>query len=358
VKCARSVVRRLFPWTAFALAWAWLPAAWADGPSVLPRAAAPPAASASSVPPSASVTPTTVSSPLEPAPLPLGDVLTGEAKSDYEAGRALFGKQEYAGALEKFESAARASRDPRLWWNAAACEAAMTHYASAGRLMKRYLDSRSPVISPNAAQEARDFLDETEHRTANLDVTSNEPDAIVFIDDEPIAAAAWPSGFRVDPGTRHVRVTKRGFSDYALTLVVASTADVRVDAVLRPSANTGRLVVRAGARDAIAIDGTLVGVQSWSGPLAAGPHRIRLTGPDSVPFESNVTVEDDQTRSVDVTLPPARHAAGLPAWLWIAGSTALAAGAIAAGYFLFKTDESPAGSPIDGSLGTARAPLR
>jgi hypothetical protein len=333
---AASLIRRSIPWTVL-LATACLgPVARAQEGARVPSASA-----------------------RAPAVPSLGDVLVGDAKHDYEAGKALYDGGDYAGALAKFESAARASGDPRLWWDAAACEAGMQHYARASRLMKRYLDSRSPLVGPDAAQTARGFLEETESRTARLDVASNEADAVVFIDDEPVGAAASPSGFRVDTGEHRVRVSKAGFSDYAATLAVASTADVLVTATLHPVVAPveprARLAVRAGRRDAIEVDGQLVGLQAWTGLLPVGPHRVRVLAQDSLPFESDVTLGDDESRTMDVTLRPAHRAAGIPAWVWIAGSTVLAAGAITAGYFLFKP-ESEAASPMGGSLGMAQVP--
>jgi hypothetical protein len=291
----------------------------------------------------------------ESAPPSLAEVLVGDAKSDYESGRTLYRAGDYAGALARFRSAARASQDPRLWWDEAACEAALAHYANAGRLMRRYLDSHSPLISPAAAEKAQDFLGETESRTARIDV-ANEPDAEVSIDDEPVGPIPSPSNVRVDLGVHRVRLTKPGFADATVIVMVSTTADIHVTTILVPLVRSGRLVVRAGTRDAIAIDGKLVGAQAWTGGLPVGLYQLRVTGADSIPYEVQVTIEEGQTRSIDVTLRPARHAA-VPPWFWIAGGTVLALGAVTAGYFLLRSPEST-NKPIDGSLGTAALPLR
>jgi hypothetical protein len=307
--------------------------------------------------------------PVAGAPAPLAETLTGDAKQDYEAGKHLYESGDYAGALSKFQSAAQASGDPRLFWDAAVCQRAMNHYAGAIALVHRYLDSHSPLIAPEATRKAQDFLGAAEARTARLDVQSSEPGALVSVDGEAQGAVPLAADARIDLGTHRLTVSKDGFVDYATPLTVETTADVHVTAVLAPMASSvalsvapsspspeGRLVVRAGSRDTIAVDGTPLGVGTWTGTLAPGPHSVRVTEPDSIPSESEVVVEEHQTRSVDVALRPARHAARVPMWLWVAGSAVLAAGAVTAGYFIFKPSEPAAANPTMGSIGTATLP--
>jgi hypothetical protein len=158
-------------------------------------------------------------------------------------------------------------------------------------------------------------------------------------------------------GTHTLMVNKEGFAAYSTTLTVVSSADIHLTAVLVPIAHPeGRLAVHAGNKDTIAVDGSPVGVGAWTGVLPPGPHSVRVTEPDSSPFESEVVIEEHQTRSIDVTLRPARRAGGLPAWAWIAGGTVLAAGAITAGYFAFKPSEPQAATLIQPSIYTVHLP--
>lgn len=303
--------------------------------------------------------------PAADATPPLSETLSGDAKQDYEAGRRLYKDGDYAGALTKFQSAAGASGDPRLFWDAAVCERAMQHYARAIALVHRYLDSHSPLIGAEATRKAEDFLTAAGERTARLDVESSELGAVVSVDGEPQGATPLTADARIDMGSHRVTVTKDGFVEYATTLTVETTADVHVSAVLAPMAATvalsvapsaasplGRLVVRAGSRDTIAVDGAPVGVGTWTGALAQGSHSVRVTEPESLPFESEVVVEENQTRSVDVTLRPARHGPRVPVWLWVAGGAVLAAGAVTAGYFIFKPSEPGAAPATQGSIYT------
>src|SRR5262249_29738922 len=59
----------------------------------------------------------------------LGESLSGLAKGEYAAGRALFDDGDFANARVKFQSALDLSNDPRLLWNIGACERGLHHYA-------------------------------------------------------------------------------------------------------------------------------------------------------------------------------------------------------------------------------------
>ncbi len=291
-------------------------------------------------------------------PPALADALTGDAKEAYDAGRRLYESGDYPGALAKFQSASQASGDPRLLWNAAVCERAMQHYARAVALVHRYIDSHSHLITPEAERDARDFLAAAETRTAPLDVQASEPGALVTVDGDPQGSTPLAADTRVDLGTHRVTVTKDGFAEYGTTLTVVTSEPVHLAATLTPIAPPeGRLAVRAGPADTIAVDGTPLGIGAWTGPLPVGPHIVRVTEAGSMPFETEVVVGAHETRSVDVTLRPVRRPAGLPAWAWVAGGVVLAAGAVTAGYFVFKTSEPTTGAPpISGGIDTVHFP--
>jgi hypothetical protein len=330
-------------------------------PSVVPSSALPAAMSSSIAAP---VTP--VASPIA-APPPISEILFGDAKRDYDAGRLLYDSGDFLGARLKFDIAFEKAHDPRLLWNAAACERRLRHYAKAVVLVHRYLDSHSPLITPEAARTARSFLDAAEPLTARLDVRANEPDATVVVDDEPVGTVPLAPQVRVDLGTHRVVVKKHDFHDYEQTVTVLGSADVRVTAVLQPMEHEGRVVIRAGARNAIAVDGVVVGGGTWQGLLPSGPHSLRVT-PTGLstnywrPFESQFTVVDDQTRVVDVNIidvlsqpskvEVAPRKKGIPAWAWIVGSIVVAAGASVVGYFIYKSTEPQPVGAIPGTIAT------
>jgi hypothetical protein len=53
------------------------------------------------------------------------------------------------------------------------------------------------------------------------------------------------------------------------------------------------------------------------------------------PYQTEVLLQDDDTRNVEVTLIPEKGG-GLPAWAWIVGGVVVAGGLGTGAYFLFQ----------------------
>lgn len=294
-----------------------------------------------------------------PAPeRPLAETLTGEAKRDYEAALLLHKSGDFAGAEQRFSSAYAAAGDVRLLWNAAACEQSLRHYSRAITLVRRYLSSRSPLITDDAERDARAFLEAAIPLTARLVVTGEPPGSSAYLDGEPLGVLPLDMETRVDFGRHRLVVRKARFVDDVQTFTVTSSADIEVAAKLRAVVHEGRLVVRAGKGDAITLDGRFRALGSFDGALPSGKHRLRVAAAGTRPFETSVLIEDDRTRALDVTLAPAPVAFGLPAWAWIAGGAAVLAGAGAATYFVTRSPASDGDGLPNGSAGKVQLPLR
>lgn len=280
------------------------------------------------------------------APKPVAESLIGDAKRDYDAARLLFDSGDFQGALLKFENAHRLSGDPRLLWNQAVCAKNLRRYARAIQLVERYLDTKSPLVTAEAAEAGRAFLEAALPLTAKLTVHSNVPGATVYLDDQLLGKLPLDPNLRVDLGMHSLRIEKFDHVSHDETLTVTDSTDIVVRAELRRILHQGTLAVQAGSGNTIAVNGSVVGVGHWQGTLPSGRHRLRVTAPNARPYETEVLVVDDQTRSVNVTLEPARG--GVPAWLWISGGILLASGLGVAGYYLFKPENE---EPRRGSLG-------
>jgi hypothetical protein len=295
--------------------------------------------------------------PVEPT-RPLGETLTGQAKSDYEAALLLHKSGDFAGAGRRFSNAYEATRDVRLLWNAAVCEQGLRHYSRAIALVRRYLSSHSPLITEEAERNARAFLDAALPLTARLIIEANEPGGRVYLDDELLGGLPLDAETRVDFGTHRLVVRKPGFVDDVRALTVLSSADVLVAMKLKAVVHQGRLVVRARKGDAIALDGRFRALSTFDGVLPSGKHRLRVTAAGSEPFEANVLVEDDRTRALDVTLTASPVAFGIPTWAWLAGGAALLGGAGTAAYFIARSPDSGGEALPSGSAGKVQLPLR
>ncbi len=120
-----------------------------------------------------------------------------------------------------------------------------------------------------------------------------------------------------------------------------------LDVPLEKDVHHGRLQVVAGADDIIMLDGKAVGRERWEGSVGSGGHTLRVTAPTMAPYQSEVVIQDDNVRRVDVTLSPQVRTDTTRTVLWIVGGALLAAGSAVGGYFLFKPTTS---APVVGSL--------
>ncbi len=277
---------------------------------------------------------------------PLAQSLQGDAKRDYDLGRLLYDNGDFQGALLRFQNARQASGDARLLWNAAVCEKALRHYAKAAALMREFLNANPADTSESTRLRAREFALAAESLSAPLEVTSNVRGAVVSVDSDRPGPTPLPVGARIDWGSHQILVKKPGYIEYAQTVNVAGPGVVRVAAVLRPVVHEGRIIVRAGSSQTIAIDGRTIAWGSWEGALSSGRHSLRVAGEGFVPLQRQILVMDAQTQGFDITLEHAGHGA-LPTWVWLVGGSVLAAGAATAGYFIFKPDSGHVASPGD-----------
>jgi hypothetical protein len=335
--------------------------------SAFAQKAAPPAkggaagtAAAVSASPAASAAPSATTPPAPPAPPSLSETLTGTAKADYEAGKLLFGVSDFAAALIKFNAAHDASNDPRLLWNIATCEGKLHHYAKAVGMLRSYLKDGGALLSDQDRNDAAQTISAMEPLTSTMRITVNEAGADVFLDEQPIGKAPIDPVL-VDIGVHKVRVHKDEFSEPTEDVTVnGGASQVLVDLKLHPIVHEGHVTITAGPKDSISIDGQVMAVGSWSGVLHSGGHTLRVTAPSMLPYQTEVLVQDDQSREIHVTLNPEPSKGLLPAWAWVAGGVVVAGGLGTGAYFLFKPTskyDGPAGT-LGPGLVQANAPVR
>jgi diacylglycerol kinase family enzyme len=208
--------------------------------------------------------------------------------------------------------------------------------------MRRYLESKSPLITEEARERARAFLEAAEQLTVGLVVTSSVPEAEVSVDGEYLGRTPLgvvPADVRIDPGRHELVVKKTGFVEFRETLTVMGSANHNVRAELKPIVHEGRLIVRAKPGNLIQVDGARVGYGNFDAPLASGTHTLRVSAPEAQPFETKLVVADNRTHTFQINLEPLPKDWGIPTWAWIGGASVLAVGAGVAGYFLLKPEE-------------------
>jgi hypothetical protein len=186
-------------------------------------------------------------------------------------------------------------------------------------------------------------------------VVVDQPGAEVFVDDELVGTSPVDPVV-VDIGARKVRVRKSEFEEFTKEVPVGGAAEVAVDVKLPKIIHEGRLTVRTSTEAAIAIDDKVVGSGTWSGVLPSGGHTLRVTAPKMRPYQTEVFVQDKQSRDLAVTLEP-EPSKGVPSWMWIAGGAVLAGGLGTAGFIIFRPEdkyEGPAGNLQPGVVQASR----
>lgn len=299
--------------------------------------------------------PALAQSPAPPAPL--AESLSGEAKDDYEKGMALWQvNRDPAKAIVKFLSAYDRAKEPRLLFNVALCARDLGQWTRVLTYARRYLAEAGANATEQGRADADVLIRSAAPYVASLTVRVSEPGATVFVDDERAGVTPLAEPLLVDIGKRRLRASKAGFLDQTREVTVTGTGDAPVEITLARDVHEGRVVVVAGAADAIAIDGRAVAAGRWEGVLPSGGHTLRVTAPGMRTYQSEIVVSDNQTRTVTVTLER-EVKPGIPTWVWIAGGGLLATGVAIGGYFLLRPEDK-VGQPVQGTLnpGTIQLP--
>jgi hypothetical protein len=255
---------------------------------------------------------------------PLGESLTGMAKADYAAGRVLFEDGDPASALVKFRSAYESSKDARLLWNMATCEKALRHYSRALALLEQYQTDAAPLLTAQDKEDADRVTEALRALVGQLVVSANEGGATVLVDDQSVGTTPL-APTRVDVGQRKLVVHKTGFKDFTQTFTVAGPGEIKIDANLVREVHEGQLEIHAPEKSSIVLDGRALGHGTWTGKVASGGHTLRVTETGMRTYQTELFVQDGQSRTLDVKLE-SESKGGVPWWVWVAGGAAIVAG--------------------------------
>jgi hypothetical protein len=295
----------------------------------------------------------TAAPPPTPAPAtsvkPLGESLTGEARTKYDIGRILYRDGDYSGALANFRRAYDLSKEPRLLWNMAACEKNLHQYPRVLELVSRYLTEADAILTDDDRAEARAFAAAVTKLVASVKIDVTEPDAEVLVDDEVVGRSPLAAPVIVTYGKHRFRARKSGFIDAAEALEIQEGQSTAVRLEPKREVHGGRLIVSAAAGDAISLDGQRAGERSFDGTVPAGPHVVEVSAPSKKKRTIEIVMRDGETRNLDVEL--VRDSATI--WPWfVAGGVAIA-GAVVGGYFLFRSKDA---APVSGTALTYELP--
>ena len=290
--------------------------------------------------------------PAPPAAPPLSEALTGQAQADYQAARLLYGDGDFAGANLKFKQAFDTSKDVRLLWNMAACEKNLRHYSKVFKLVERYVELGGSVLPESDKRDAADLLDAMKSYVSRVKINVNEVDATITVDDEVLGMSPLMETVLLDMGSRRIRVTKPGFSEYAETLQVQGASELPIAVKLVKVTHEGRIAVSAGGDNLLYLDGKMVGQGHWESTVPSGAHTLRVTAPGMKPYQTEIVLNDKETRTLGVTLEPEATKGGNTALWWVLGGVLVAGAAGSTVYLATRNKDSGGGGTTPPVLGT------
>ena len=226
------------------------------------------------------------------------------------------------------------------------CEKNLRRYSKMLRSIQRYLKETEGKLSAEERARADQIVETVQGFIDELKVTVDQTGAAVIVDGEQVATTPVVSKLTIDVGKRVITVRKEGFIDIVRELTAVGGGVVELNLVMDKDLHRGTLEVVAGASDLIKVDDKAVGRGTWKGSLPSGAHDLKVTSPGMQPFQQEVTIEDNQLRTVNVELTevPADSTATI---LWIVGGVTLAAAGAVTAAFLFSPAENP---PVEGSM--------
>jgi hypothetical protein len=285
-----------------------------------------------------------------PEPPPLAESLTGEAKEAYDAAREAFDQHRYQAALERFRRAHALSGDARLYWNMAVCEKSLGRFTKVVKTIQRYIAESGDKLSDKERERAAAVEAAARQRLRPLRISTKPATSEVWIDGELVGTTPLPIDAAIDPGSHVIAIKRTGFEPVEHAVTVASQPEVTLDVTLQPIVPPGTIDVIAAPGDTIVIDGVLVGVGNYRGPLARGAHTLRVAAAGKKTHQVDVAVEPGTNKRVVVRLERAGlspRAIGL-----IAGGavTVTVATIVTAALLTRKSVEVPVGTMPPGSV--------
>jgi len=231
------------------------------------------------------------------------------AQRAWDAAKQLAGASDYRGALVEFQRAYDLSHNARVLYNIGITEKLLTHYARAVDAWEKELREGATQLTPAEQQELKNAISIVQQFVTTIDVTANEPDAILSIDDYAVGRTPFAGPVRIDVGKRILKLSKDGFTEAVQTVDVAAGARTPVTFRIEPLHKAALVTVTVGGAPSatVYVDGRDVGPAPFKGELSADRHTIEARAAGYLTVGQTVDVHDRQPMALVLTLSPERH---------------------------------------------------
>lgn len=207
-----------------------------------------------------------------------------------------------------------------------------------------FLDATLPNVTvvSNETTRVTMQLDPVERKApVTIDVVGPRA-AAIFVDGRDVGNAPFRGELTAGPHVLEARADEFATARQQVTVVYRQKLALVL--TLSPKRHQGVLRLVAAPEGAtIEIDGKRVGETRWEGPVTSREgHVVTVKRSGFYSFSQEVILDDDQERSLPVTLNPEKT------WIWwTLGAVAVVGAGVAIGYFVFR---QPTPDPVPGTL--------
>lgn len=173
-----------------------------------------------------------------------------------------------------------------------------------------YLVSGVKVYTKKMGIEQIDAVELIGELQATLSISGAPPGSQVFLDGKPVGATAADGSFRASvlPGDHHVRLSARGYQDWAQQATLQPDSTVNLQARMAPKTADLTVVTQPGQAQ-VYLDDEPRGVTSSEGRLllknlSLGAHRLRLSLIGYKEWTQTVELAAGDTKEVEAQLQP------------------------------------------------------
>lgn len=168
------------------------------------------------------------------------------------------------------------------------CENKLRHYTKAREILREYRERGAGKLTPDEIEQL-DALDDTLSKLiTNVQIDVNESGVTLVMDDRQVGTAPFDKPLSVDVGKRIFRFEKPGFKPVTIEQTMVGGSSMTITVKLEKEIHEGKLIVDAGAKDTIILDGKTRGLGHFEGVLASGGYtctRFFATSTPIPPFE-------------------------------------------------------------------------
>jgi PEGA domain len=257
------------------------------------------------------VEPAFAAPPAAPAASPpdVRSQLPEPARKAWDAAKQLAGASDYRGALVEFQRAYELSHNARVLFNVGVTEKLLTHYARAVDAWDKEQSEGAGQLTGGELTELKNAVAIVQQFVTTIDVTANEADATLSIDDYRVGTTPFAAPVRIDVGKHVLKLSKDGFVEAVQPVDVAAGAKTPVVFKIEPLNKTALVSVAVGGATnaTVFIDGRDMGPAPFKGEVGADRHTIEARAPGYVTVGQTVDVQYRQPMSLVLTLSQERH---------------------------------------------------